>query len=91
MSALMEKIREENRSIFENVNKFIDCTKSARLAQAQAQAAELHQFQQNLQQETEQFLATTAQERLAKANAQAAELRQFRQDLFMSVIGGSGL
>jgi len=142
MSALMEKIREENRSIFENVNKFIDCTKSARLAQGKAQAAELHQFQQNLQQETEQFLATTAkerialqqeteqflattakeriaqgkaqaaelhqfqqnlqqeteqflattaQERIAKAKAQAAELRQFRQDLFMSVIGGSGL
>ena len=52
MSALMEKIREENRSIFENVNKFIDCTKSARLAQGKAQAAELHQFQQKLQQET---------------------------------------
>ncbi|MEA5613488.1 gas vesicle protein GvpC [Nodularia spumigena] len=51
----------------------------------------MHQFQQNLQQETEQFLATTAQERIAKAKAQAAELRQFRQDLFMSVIGGSGL
>ena len=91
MSALMERIRQENLSIFESVNKFIDCTKTARLAQAKAQAAELSEFQQNLQQSTEQFLTTTAQERLAQAKAQATQLRQFRKDLFMSVIGESGL
>ncbi|MFN9961544.1 MAG: gas vesicle protein GvpC, partial [bacterium] len=63
MAALMERIRQENNSIFEEVNLFLSETKSKRFTQAKKQAEELRQFQQQLKQTTDEFLTNAAKER----------------------------
>ena len=87
MVALMERIREENRLMSEDVRNFLSGRKNTRIAQTQEQAEQLHQFKQQLEQETDTFLAATAQARIAQAQAQRKSLYQFRQDLFASVMG----
>ena len=94
MTALMEKIRQEHRSIAEEVtqlfnetHEFLSATTAQRQAQAKQQAQQLHEFRQQLEQTSHQFLTETAKERTAQAKQQGQELRQFRKDLFASIFG----
>jgi len=94
MTALIEKIRDERRSIAEEVNQlfaetnqFLSVTRTNRIAQTQEQAQRLHKFHENLKQETRGFLVSTATKRTAQAQAQKQYLHQFRQDLFVSIFG----
>ncbi|RCJ35207.1 gas vesicle protein GvpC [Nostoc punctiforme NIES-2108] len=94
MTALMEKIRQEHKSIAEEVSQlfretheFLSATTANREEQAKKQAQYLHQFQQNLEQTTHEFLAETAKNRTEQAKAQKQYLHQFRQDLFVSIFG----
>jgi len=68
MTALMEKIRQEHRSIaeevaqlFKDTQTFLSDTTTQRHAQAKKQAEELFKFHQNLQQENHDFLTATHQ------------------------------
>jgi gas vesicle GvpC-like protein len=96
MTALMVKIRQEHQLIsdqvsqlFADTREFLSTTKTNRLTQAQAQAKQLHQFHQQLEQQTHDFLANTAKERMTQAQKQKQSLNQFRKDLFVSIFGTS--
>lgn len=96
MTSLMERIRQEHRSIAEEVAQlfketqaFLSETTATRQIRAKKQAEKLHQFHQKLQQETSDFLTVTHEQRLAQAKEQNQRLRQFRQDLFVSIFGTS--
>lgn len=96
MTALMERIRQEHRSIAEEVAQlfketqiFLSETTATRQVQAKEQAEKLRQFHQKLQQESSDFLTVTHEKRIAQAKEQNQRLRQFRQDLFVSIFGTS--
>ena len=88
MTALMERIRQEHRSIAEEVSQlfketqiFLSDITVERHKQAKKQAEELFKFHQNLQQENREFLADTEQQRIEQAKKQAEELFKFHQNL----------
>ncbi|MFB2839046.1 gas vesicle protein GvpC [Floridanema evergladense] len=88
MTALMEKFRQEHRSIAEEVSQlfketqiFLSEITVERQKQAKKQAEELFKFHQNLQQENREFLAATEQQRTEQAKKQAEELFKFHQNL----------
>ncbi|MBR8841106.1 MAG: gas vesicle protein GvpC [Stigonema ocellatum SAG 48.90 = DSM 106950] len=94
MTALMVRIRQEHRSIAEEVaqlsretHEFLSATKAHRQEEAKKQAQQLHEFYQNLKQTTDDFLAQTSEQRMAQAKEQKQELQRFRQDLFVSIFG----
>lgn len=94
MTALMERIRQEHRSIAEEVSQlfketqiFLSDITVERHKQAKKQAEELFKFHQNLQQENREFLTATEQQRMTKAQEQSQRLRQFRRELFISIFG----
>ncbi|MEH1909012.1 gas vesicle protein GvpC, partial [Nostoc sp.] len=87
MTALMEKIRQEHKSIAEEVSQlfretheFLSATTANREEQAKKQAQYLHQFHQNLQQTNREFLTETTKERLAQAQALHQELEQTNRE-----------
>jgi gas vesicle GvpC-like protein len=88
MTALMERIRQEHRSIAEEVSQLFQETQTflsditvERQKQAKKQAEELFKFHQNLQQENREFLAATEEQRIEQAKKQAEELFKFHQNL----------
>ncbi|MBE9228880.1 gas vesicle protein GvpC [Phormidium sp. LEGE 05292] len=88
MTALMEKIRQEHRSIAEEVSQlfketqiFLSDVTVERHKQAKKQAEELFKFHQNLQQENRDFLTETEKQRIEQAKKQAEELFKFHQNL----------
>jgi gas vesicle GvpC-like protein len=88
MTALMERIRQEHRSIAEEVSQLFKETQNflsditvERQKQAKKQAEELFKFHQNLQQENRDFLTATEQQRIEQAKKQAEELFKFHQNL----------